>query len=303
MSAEQRLQVLGALRRDDFPLNPNARMRAGVLSATGYRIAGGPDITTEASVAAITELYMAASFLLDRVMDEEVSHDSSIGVETALGTTVLLIAEAALDDAASHLPTKSRINLKLDAHHLLLAACDGQLRELLVSGKPDEVMKIDVDQAMALTEQEAGSLGELAGLIGAGIATGPEAEITSMIRRSYFHFFTYMQVIDDLSDAVNETADGYGSDISKFRPTLPAVFYYRSKAPLGVSPEGGRRSGPGILSSGARAFNPSADDRPLMSFAPQGPRCSPSSQQRYNETARCGSQKRSSTSMAALRHC
>jgi geranylgeranyl pyrophosphate synthase len=223
-------------------------MRAGTLSAAAFDIAtdsrplawpiagpeSGPHLRLQA--ATIAELYMAAGFLLDDVMDNEIPKDSSVGHETGLGTVVLLIADVLLDEAASALPPGERFRLKAAAHQALLASCDGQMRELRIAGDPAAIARLDVDDAMALTEMKAGSLGELTAIIGAGLAAGVDSAIATSLRACYYHYVTYVQLVDDLTDAA--PSPGHASDIALARPTVPSVFFYKTATELGASPKG-----------------------------------------------------------------
>lgn len=269
-SKEQRLAVLQALQREAFPLHRHARMRAGTLSAAAFDIAAntrpGDEIETDGGLrlqaAAITELYMAAGFLLDDVMDDEVIKTSSIGHETGLGTVVLLIANAMLDDAASTFPAAERFRLKAAAHRALLASCDGQMREVSLSGSPGAIARLDIDDAMALTEMKAGSLGDLAAIIGAGLAAGVDSAVASSLRACYFHYITYVQLVDDLTDAASAPASesGRASDIALARPTVPSVYFYKTTSKLGAGTRGKRPEGKRIIASRRAPANPDADD-------------------------------------------
>ena len=263
---EQRLAVLQALQREAFPLHRHARMRAGTLSAAAFDIAASTqrDADPEAcaalriQAAAITELYMAAGFLLDDVMDDEVVKGSTIGHETGLGTVVLLIANSMLDEAASGLPPTERLQLTAAAHRALLASCDGQMRELSFTGSPDAIARLDIDDAMAITEMKAGSLGELAAIIGAGLAAGVDSAAATSLRACYFHYVTYVQLVDDLTDAAfNPTR---ASDIALARPTVPSVYFYKTTSELGAGTRGTRKGGKRISASRRAPANPDADD-------------------------------------------
>jgi geranylgeranyl pyrophosphate synthase len=208
----------------------------------------GGDSTLRNDAAAIVELYMAAGFLLDDVMDDDVPAHSSIGIDAALGTAVLMIANAALDEAAEALPATERTALKMAAQRLVLAACDGQLRELRLTGDAQRLRTMSVDDAMALTEDKAGSLGELAAVVGAGLAGGfttnasgaKGADVTAALRGCYYHYVTYVQMVDDLTDAVDDGAGAPG-DIAQGRPTVPSVYFYKNasylRADLGADTE------------------------------------------------------------------
>ena len=241
-------------------------MRAGTLSAAAFDIAAnarqGAELEADAELrlqaAAITELYMAAGFLLDDVMDDEIIKDSSIGHETGLGTVVLVIANAMLDEAASALSSSERFRLKAAAHRALLASCDGQMRELSLTGAPDAIARLDIDDAMALTEMKAGSLGELAAVIGAGLATGVDSAAATSLRACYFHYVTYVQLVDDLTDAASDPARA--SDIALARPTVPSVYFYKTTSKLGAGTRGKRTGGKRIIASRRAPANPDADD-------------------------------------------
>ena len=100
VSPEQRLVVIEALGREAYPLHRDSRLRAGALSAIAYSVAGGTDHATKVSAAATAELFMAAGFLFDDVMDEEEPPPgSSVGKQTATALDVLLIAQASFADA------------------------------------------------------------------------------------------------------------------------------------------------------------------------------------------------------------
>lgn len=262
-SKEQRLAVLQALHREAFPLHRHSRMRAGTLSAAAFDIAANaqpkpPAPHLRIHAAAIAEMYMASGFLLDDVMDSEIPAHSTVGHETGLGTVVLLLADTMLDEAADALPASERLSLKLAAHRAILASCDGQMRELQTSGSPDALSAMNVDDAMALTELKAGALGELAAIIGAGLAAGADSDLTAALRECYLHYVTYIQLVDDLTDAA---ADGERpSDIALARPTVPSVFFYNSVTQLGASTTGNRAGAPRIISTRRAPESPTTDD-------------------------------------------
>jgi geranylgeranyl pyrophosphate synthase len=248
-------------------------MRAGTLSAAAFDIASstrplswplagpeaGPYLRLQA--ATITELYMAAGFLLDDVMDNDIPDDSTVGHETGLGTVVLLIADAMLDEAASSLPSSERFFVKAAAHRALLTSCDGQMRELRVSSSPDAVdvvTRLSVDDAMTLTEMKAGSLGELAAIIGAGLAAGAESDVATSLRACYYHYVTYVQMVDDLTDAASGSERS--SDIALARPTVPAAYYYNTTSKLGASTQGSNRGRERIIRPNRAPANPTTDD-------------------------------------------
>ena len=236
-TAEQRDGALCVLRRESFPLHPESRCRVGLLASLAYEAAGGTDPEVALDGAAAMELYMAAGYVLDHVMDDEVPSDSTVGMEAALGTTLLLIAEATLDEvAARELAPEPAARVVGKAKMLLLGSCAGQMRELQLV-EPGRLAAMTVDDALALTEQKAGSLGQMAGVIGAGLA-GVEEGLQSLLNDCYFHYATYHQIIDDLSDAPAIEGVDKTSDFAALRPTLPVVYYLRSQIGAAACSEG-----------------------------------------------------------------
>jgi hypothetical protein len=124
VSTEQSLAVLQALQRESFPLHRHARMRAGALSAAAFDIAANNHLDTNletqaqlrVQAAVITELFMASGFILDDVMDGDTPASSTVGIEAGLGTVLLFIANATLDEAAESLRPGERHRLKAAAH-------------------------------------------------------------------------------------------------------------------------------------------------------------------------------------------
>ena len=104
---------------------------------------------------------MAAGYILDHVMDGELPQGRNAGVETALGTTILLIAEAALEETGASLQPEHRGELLHQVKRLLINSCSGQLSELRLAevGGP---VDYSVDDALTLTESKAGSLRQMA---------------------------------------------------------------------------------------------------------------------------------------------
>jgi geranylgeranyl pyrophosphate synthase len=237
LTAELRERALACLRRESFPLHPRSRCRAGTLSALAYDIAGGTDRDTAIGGAAAVELYMAAGYTLDHVMDDEVPLGTNTGIETALAR---LMAEAALDEAADKaLARDGRTTLIREAKRMLIASCAGQLRELCLTDTAARGA-FTTDDALDVTALKAGSLGQMAGGIGARLA-GADPELVALIEGCYFHYATYAQIVDDLSDAARVPGEERRSDIASGRPTVPAVYFYRSAALLGAGPQSERR--------------------------------------------------------------
>jgi hypothetical protein len=86
----------------------------GTLAGHAYDVVGGTDPSVRDQSAATVELFVAASYVLDRVMDEEVPSDSTVGLETAYGTGLVLLS-CALQDAPATPGAETKLSQRAGA--------------------------------------------------------------------------------------------------------------------------------------------------------------------------------------------
>lgn len=227
--AQLRRNVLGVLHRPSFPLAPESPCAFGTLAALAYDAAAGKDERLRVDAAATAELFIAASYVLDHAMDDEVPANTSLPKEIALGTTLVLLAVAALGNVASRaLPANRRSLVTSEAYRLLLNSCAGQVQELeIMESGAASLAAYTTDEALSLTQMKAGSLGRLGGIVGAGLA-GAEPDLVDTIGECCALHTTYLQLLDDLNDAGASPDSDRKSDASANKPTLPLVFLRNS---------------------------------------------------------------------------
>ncbi|MEX2598725.1 MAG: class 1 isoprenoid biosynthesis enzyme [Dehalococcoidia bacterium] len=197
------------------------------MTALAYESAGGTDPFVKMEASAIAELFIAASYVLDHAMDDEVPPSSSLPSEITIGTTLLLVASAALDNAASHvLPSPERTALASNAYRHVLSSCAGQFHEILLMQK-GSAAGFTTDDALNLTQLKAGSLGRLGGNIGSALASADE-DARNQIEDCCAHYTTYLQLLDDLNDAPDTPDSDRKSDASTNKPSLPLVYLHNS---------------------------------------------------------------------------
>jgi geranylgeranyl pyrophosphate synthase len=221
--AAQRAQanaLVSALSRPGFPLHPSAPLRTAALATGAYRLAGGRDEDVASRAAAAMELIMAAGYMLDHVGDGEVPGGKSRqGEELALGLAALTIGVRLAAEAVALSPSQQPLALLSAVFDRLTAACAGQLLDSRTGSRS----ALTVDDAFAVTELKAGSLGVMAARFGATLAGGSPVVIDSAGAVGQ-GIFTYLQFIDDVRDAFQ--GDEAGSDYAMDKATIPLVFVY-----------------------------------------------------------------------------
>jgi geranylgeranyl pyrophosphate synthase len=222
-----RQAVLCALARPGFALHPEASCRAGALALEAYRAISGPPRPPAIQAAAAVELHMQAAYLFDNVADgdKDAGDDLSTAEELALAIGLLSCGQAAVYEAAymagRHGPgLRSLLQWYQDC---AASCCAGQFLDAYLEKRA----AVTAEEALKMTSLKAGSLGRLAGGLGAGMAT-EDQEIVDRFGEFGFNLFTYCQLIDDLRDAC--PAQGLPSDLMQGKKTLPVVFFHNSLA-------------------------------------------------------------------------
>ena len=250
--------LVQALERPGFPLHPDAPRRSGALTVGVYESIRGEISSLACRGAAAVEIQMAAGYMLDHVVDGEVdpAFHTSAAEELAIAISLLQCAAGAAGEVLSGqsgcLPEDSSL---LAFHRTYLDACAGQFFDLRL----EHAATPTTDFALEVTVLKAGSLGRLAAMTGASIAE-IDAEGVRIFGDVGSDLFTYLQLVDDLRDALG--SKGVPGDLARSKKTLPVVFFHNSceSSVPGPGDAMGRGSGVGgaleeqFERSGARIF-------------------------------------------------
>ena len=250
--------LVRSLERPGFPLHRDAPHRSGALTVGVYESIRGEVSGLACRGAAAVEIQMAASYMLDHVVDDEVdpAHHTSLAEELAIAISLLQCAAGAAGEVLSgQSGCVDEDSPLLAFHRSYLDACAGQLFDLRL----EHTATPTTDFALEVTVLKAGSLGRLAAVTGASIA-GFDADGVGMFGDVGSNLFTYLQLIDDLRDALG--SEGHPGDLAGSKKTLPVVFFHnscqRSGPERGDAMENGSEIGGALEEqfefSGARTF-------------------------------------------------
>jgi len=171
--------------------------------------------------ASAVELIMEAGFMFDNVADEQEEKDCALtpAEELALAITLLGCGAAVAQEAAYKSERQGHaLESVLQIHINCIAACGGQFLDAFLQRSEGAT----TDDSLRMTYLKSGSLGKLAAEFGASIACDDEETIRGFGEFG-FNLFTYMQLVDDLRDAL--PADGPAMDLMQGKKTLPLVFF------------------------------------------------------------------------------
>ena len=225
-------RVNQVLRRANYPLHPEASRHMGRFVLAAHEAAGGADQVAALEGAAAMELLVAASYALDNAMDQEAPPDSTPELEAAVGITLVFLAHASLEAVSSRsLDSASHTVFMADVHRLLLSTCAGQLEDLELPRRSATT----IDEALEMTQLKAGSMGRLAGLIGASLAGAP-ADLAERIGEVCWNFVTYRQLMDDIKDAITAPEGGL-TDADSGKRTLPLAYAAQWRQQTPINPE------------------------------------------------------------------
>ena len=218
--------ALVVLTRPGYALHPESGRRAGVVALEVYRTILGKLDENAWPAAAAVELYMEAGFLFDDVADQEVDPDlaSTCSEELALAITLMNCGVAAACDAArGGEPGAAGLLAVEQMVRDCITACAGQYRDAHLSRQDSAT----TEEALKMTELKAGGCGRLAASFAAAIATD-DPQIIQLFGDFGFNLFTYLQLIDDIRDAIPK---GSPRDLLQQKKTVPLVFFGSSPSP------------------------------------------------------------------------
>ena len=229
--------VLRVLARPGFALDPDSHCRAGILSLESYRAIAGPPGDAAYQAAAGVELQMESAFMFDSVADEEVDPDHGLtsAEELALAITLLSCGNAAASQAAIGVETRGSPSWRVrQFQESQISASTGQFLDASLQQR--EIAT--VEQGLEMTALKAGGLGRLSAGFGASMATD-DPEVVGLFGEFGSNVLTYLQLVDDLSDACPDS--GLSTDLDQHKKTLPLVFFYDHWS------DGHSRNGNGIM--------------------------------------------------------
>ncbi|MBN2098699.1 MAG: polyprenyl synthetase family protein [Dehalococcoidia bacterium] len=217
--------VMRALADPGFALHSDAHCRAGILTLEVFRVVSGSPSAVAVKAAVAVELHMQAAYLFDSVADRDKASSSGLGAaeELAIAIGLMSYGQSAVCEAAS---AAGRRGYELQSLLRWTAdcasqCCTGQFLDAYLEKRPEAT----VEEALKMTSLKAGSLGRFAAGLGASIAT-EDYELVRLSSEFGFNLFTYLQLLDDLRDAL-EVQDLPG-DLMRHKKTLPTVFLRNS---------------------------------------------------------------------------
>lgn len=216
--------TIQALCRPGFALHPDSKCRAGLLTLEIYAAITGVKDAQAIRAATAVELIMEAGFMFDNVADDEV--DTSGGItsaqELALAITLLSCGVAAAHElASSGAITGNGFQSVLQIQINSVAACAGQFLDAYLQKSENTT----TEESLNMTTLKSGSIGKLAGEFSAGVACN-DPDIVEKFGEFGFNLFTYLQLVDDLRDAV--PSHGPATDLLQGKKTLPLVYFFNS---------------------------------------------------------------------------
>lgn len=221
----QRKTMLSALARQGFALDSCSECRSGVLTLNTYYAIKGSIDSVAISGAAAVELYMEAAFMFDSVADQDREDVASLtyAEELALALTLMCCGSAKASEAALLAKgTGSSFEALMHFYKSYSAASAGQF----LDANFERSKKVSLKRALKMTSLKSGSLGKFAAGFGAAMATS-DSKVINLFSLFGYNLLTYMQLIDDLKDAIS--ADGGKCDFASGKKTVPLVFF--SQAP------------------------------------------------------------------------
>jgi geranylgeranyl pyrophosphate synthase len=161
--------------------------------------------------------------MFDNVADNEV--DSTGGMtppeELALAITMLSSGVAIAHETAAIAATGAAARSVLQLQINSIAASAGQFLDAYLQ----RTECTSTEQSLRMTTLKSGSIGRLAGEFAASMAT-EDREIIDGFAEFGFDLFSYLQLVDDLRDAMPENSEI--GDLSQGKRTLPIVFFYNT---------------------------------------------------------------------------
>ncbi len=211
--------AIKALCRPGYALDSQSSCRAGMLTIEICKAINGEDTEIGMKAATAVELIMEAGFMFDSVADEDPDPTGILtpSEEIALAITLLSWGVAIAHEAAAS-ANGSGASAVIQIQINSIAASAGQFLDAYLQ----KSTSASPEQSLNMTRLKSGSIGKLAGEFSASVCTS-DADIINLFSEFGFNLFTYLQLIDDVRDAM--PTDGPSTDFMQSKKTLPLVFF------------------------------------------------------------------------------
>lgn len=222
VDSAQRKAILRALARPGFALNTTSQCRAGILTLHTYGAIKGFTDKIAISGAAAVEMCMEAAFMFDSIADQDRDdiHTLSYPEELALALTLTSCGSSKATEAA----LLSGMDCSKALSHFFVSFSSASAGQFLDAAF-EKSGRVSIKKALSMTLLKSGSLGEFSSGFGASIAT-EDTRMIKLFNLFGFNLLTYMQLVDDLKDALQPS--GQKSDLLRRKKTVPTVFFLES---------------------------------------------------------------------------
>ncbi len=218
---EIRGAVTKVLSRPGFALHPDSPCRPGVFALTIHESIRRDNAKAAFLAAAATELYVEAGFLFDHVADDELDpeYGNTPAEELALAIAVMNVGAGVACAAARASDATTELYSRLEHFFIdMVTACTGQYLDAhFERGDP-----VSTDDAHLMTALKGGGYGRQVAALAASTAT-TDPDVIEQFGDLGFELLTYMQLIDDITDACPPDSEPH--DFLQFKKTVPLSFF------------------------------------------------------------------------------